>query len=435
LFRLPRFENEIIERLFVSKQIVIIGGGVIGLSAAWYCQQRGHQVTVIDRQGAQRNGCSFGNAGMIVPSHIVPLAAPGMIRLGLKWIWNPRSPFYIRPRASWELLAWLWQFKQSCTPQHVDRAAPLLRDLHLASRECFDQLQSEIPGGFGLVQEGLLMLCRTAAGLKEETEMSERARDLGLAVEVLDAEGTAALDPAIEMDIRGAVYYPQDCFLSPNQLMAGLQTRLENQGCRFLWNTDLEDLVVEGETLKYVSTTAGDLAADEFLLCAGAWTSEIARQHGISLPMQAGKGYSLTLDQPRQQPNIGSILTEARIAVTPIQSTLRFGGTMEIAGLDESISQSRIEGIVQAVPKYFPAFRVEDFTQCKPWVGLRPCSPDGLPYLGRPSRWRNVVISTGHAMMGISLAMISGRITADIIDGIEPKIQNLEMLSPDRYGG
>jgi glycine/D-amino acid oxidase-like deaminating enzyme len=221
LFRLPRFENEIIERLFVSKQIIIIGGGVIGLSAAWYCQQRGHQVTVIDRQGAQRNGCSFGNAGMIVPSHIVPLAAPGMIRLGLKWIWNPRSPFYIRPRASWELLAWLWQFKQSCTPQHVDRAAPLLRDLHLASRECFDQLQSEIPGGFGLVQEGLLMLCRTAAGLKEETEMSERARDLGLAVEVLDAEGTAALDPAIEMDIRGAVYYPQDCFLSPNQLMAG----------------------------------------------------------------------------------------------------------------------------------------------------------------------------------------------------------------------
>jgi D-amino-acid dehydrogenase len=151
--------------------------------------------------------------------------------------------------------------------------------------------------------------------------------------------------------------------------------------------------------------------------------------------MQAGKGYSLTLDQPRQQPKIGSILTEARIAVTPIQSTLRFGGTMEIAGLDESISQSRIEGIVQAVPKYFPAFRVEDFTQCKPWVGLRPCSPDGLPYLGRPSRWRNVVISTGHAMMGISLAMISGRITADIIDGIEPKIQNLEMLSPDRYGG
>lgn len=417
----------------MSKQIVIIGGGVIGLATAWFCQRRGHQVTVIERGPDRRNGCSFGNAGMIVPSHVLPLAAPGMIELGLKWIWNPKSPFYIRPRASWDLLAWLWRFQQACTQRHVDRAAPLLRDLHLASRECFDELESEIPGGFGLVRKGLLMLCRTSAGWKVETEASELARQLGLETEVLDAEGTAALDPGVEMDVQGAVHYPQDCFLSPNQLMAGLQSQLQQRGCRFAWQTELDDLVVAGEKIERVRTSAGDFAADEFVLCAGAWTSSIAQTHGLALPMQAGKGYSLTLDQPRQLPTIGSILTEARIAVTPIASSLRFGGTMEIAGLDQSISRSRIDGIVENIPKYFPAFRPDDFRRCDPWVGLRPCSPDGLPYLGRSSRWQNAVISTGHAMMGISLAMISGRVAADLIDGVDAKIENLPLLSPDRY--
>jgi D-amino-acid dehydrogenase len=417
----------------LSKQIVIIGGGIIGLTTAWYCQKRGHQVTVIDREPDRRNGCSFGNAGMIVPSHFVPLAAPGMIRLGLKWMWNPRSPFYIRPRASWDLLAWLWKFKQACTAQHVRRAAPLLRDLHLASRECFDQLQTELPDGFGLVQNGLLMLCRSASAMKEETETSEMARRLNVTSQVLDAEATAQLDPDIEMDVRGAVYYPRDCHLSPNRLMAALQTQLEQRGCRFLWETESTDFVSEGDQVACVHTSAGDVRADEFLICTGAWSSESARRLSISLPMQAGKGYSVTLDQPRQRPSICSILTEARVAVTPMNSALRFGGTMEIAGLDQSISMSRVDGIIRSVPDYFPAFRGEDFAQCSPWVGLRPCSPDGLPYLGRSARWRNVVISTGHAMMGVSLAMISARIASEIIDGVPQEIPDLDLLSPDRY--
>ena len=128
----------------LSKNIVIIGGGIIGLTSAWYCTQRGHRVTVIERNRNDRDGCSFGNAGMIVPSHFVPLAAPGMIRLGLKWMWDPESPFYIQPRASWDLLAWLWRFRNACNRSHVQRSAPLLRDLHLASRSCFQELAAEL---------------------------------------------------------------------------------------------------------------------------------------------------------------------------------------------------------------------------------------------------------------------------------------------------
>ncbi|MGI9470663.1 MAG: FAD-dependent oxidoreductase, partial [Rubripirellula sp.] len=192
----------------MSKHVVIVGGGVIGLSTAWYCCQRGHQVTLIDRNGGQRNGCSFGNAGMIVPSHFVPLAAPGMIRSGLKWMWNPESPFYIRPRASWDLLAWLWRFKRACSESQVQRAAPLLRDLHLASRDHFQTLASDLPGGFDLTRNGLLMLCRSQHDFDKEIATAKLANDLGVEAEVLDSAATAARDPNIEMRVKGSVYYP-----------------------------------------------------------------------------------------------------------------------------------------------------------------------------------------------------------------------------------
>lgn len=169
----------------MSKRIVILGGGVIGLSAAAACAARGHQVTVIERLPAQRTGCSFGNAGMVVPSHFIPLAAPGMVKLGLKWMWNPESPFYIKPRLNWDLLTWALRFWKASTIQHVERAAPLLRDLSLASRELYVRMAGE-GEEFGLVTAGLLMLCNADA-LEDEARTAETARKLGVPAEVLDA--------------------------------------------------------------------------------------------------------------------------------------------------------------------------------------------------------------------------------------------------------
>ncbi|MFK8112652.1 MAG: NAD(P)/FAD-dependent oxidoreductase [Rubripirellula sp.] len=421
----------------MTKKIVIIGGGVIGLSTAWHCQKAGHDVTVIDRAQEQRDGCSFGNAGMIVPSHFVPLAAPGMIRLGLKWMWNPESPFYIRPRVSWDLLSWLWQFKQSCTRRHVDQAAPLLRDLHLASRSILAQLEPVLEqageDGFGLAQNGLLMLCKSEATFDEEAETANAATQLGIEAQVLDAKATKRLEPNFDMDVRGAVYYPRDCHLSPQRLMGALQSQLTAGGCQFHWSTVCTGFTKRNNRVEQVQTSVGEMDADEIILCGGVWSSQIARELEISLPMQAGKGYSVTLDDPKQLPSICSILTEARVAVTPMGSTLRFGGTMEIAGVDESISESRVRGIVRSVPDYFPAFDESDFQHCQPWVGLRPCSPDGLPYLGRPKRWQNVIVSTGHAMMGISLAMISGKLAQEFVDQQTPSIDRMSLLAPDRF--
>jgi len=433
----------------MSKRVLIIGGGVIGLSCAYFAAQRGHQVTVIDRNPKERNGCSFGNAGMIVPSHFVPLAAPGMVALGLKWMWNPESPFYIRPRLNLDLISWAFRFWRAANAHQVAKAAPLLRDLSFASRACFEELADATTGlgDFGLVKRGLLMLCQTPHTLEEEAHFAAHARELGVPAEVLDAKQTAALDPGITMNIAGSVFFPKDAHLAPNRFMSELQSGCERLGITFRWNCEVAGTRLGKGRLDTVSvkpTVQGsvtngppheapcEIEVDEFVVAGGAWSPSFANQVGLNLPMQAGKGYSLTLPRPPQLPQLCSILTEARVAVTPMGTSLRIGGTMELDGLNEDINPRRVSGIIRSAQRYFPAFSEADFQGIAPWRGLRPCSPDGLPYLGRTGRFSNVTLATGHAMMGLSLGPITGLIVARII-GQEPAGFDLSLLRPDRF--
>ena len=415
-----------------EKRIVIIGAGVVGLCAACYCAKRGHQVTVLERKPEERDGCSFGNAGMVVPSHFVPLAAPGMVALGLKWMWNPESPFYIKPRLDAELAGWAFKFYRASTPGHVKRSAPLLRDLNFASRACFEELAALPDNDFGLVQRGLVMLCKTSEALEHEARYATQANELGVPAEVLDAKQLAALDPSVTMDVIGGAYFPKDCHLSPNRFMAGLKQQCEKLGATFHWSTDVSQITKHASRVTAVTTSAGEINADEFIIAGGSWSPLLARELGLKLPMQAGKGYSLTLSHPRELPQLCSIFTEARLAITPMGNTLRFGGTMEIAGLNEEVNPVRVRGIIKSVPKYFPKFAVEDFAGIKPSVGLRPCSPDGLPFLGRTAKFSNLTVATGHAMMGLSLGPISGRLVSEIVSGEKPSF-DLNLLNPDRY--
>lgn len=413
----------------MSKRVVIIGGGVIGLSAAAACVDRGHSVTVVEAD-PERRGASLGNAGMVVPSHFIPLAAPGMVALGLKWMWNPESPFYIEPRADWGLATWALRFMASATRDHVDRCAPLLRDLHLASRARYAELAGSLD--FGLVRRGLLMLCQSAPMLDEEAATADRARALGVPAAVLDAAGVAALDPAITMEVAGGVHYPQDCHLDPGRYVAALESRIRAAGADLRWGERVTGWRREGGRIASVRTTCGTIAGDEFVLCGGAWSDESARDLGLRLPMQAGRGYSVTVADPVQLPALCSILTEARVAVTPIGGSLRFGGTMEITHKDSPPRPRRVAGILKAVPCYFPAFKGIDLPQTPFWTGLRPCSPDGMPYLGRTQAAPNVVIATAHAMMGLSLAPATGQIVARLIAGEDPGF-DLRPLDPDRW--
>jgi len=415
------------------KHLLIVGGGVIGLCTAYYAARKGHRVTVLDRRAADHEGCSYGNAGLVVPSHFVPLAAPGMVALGLKWMRRPDSPFYVKPRLDRELISWGLNFWRAANAAHVRRAAPLLRDLNLASRACFEEIAHLTGNVFGLEKKGLLCLCRTKRRWEEEARIAEQAMQLGLKVEVFDARQAARLDPNVRMDIAGAVYFHEDCHLTPARFMAALKQQSEQLGVALSWLNQLTGWRVNGQRIEAARTAKGDLTADEYVLCGGSWSPIVARDLRLNFPIQAGKGYSLTLPKPGLSPAIPAILTEARVAVTPMGQALRFGGTMEIAGLSEEINPVRVRGIINSVLKYYPDFTARDFDGIQPWCGLRPCSPDGLPYVGRTRRYANLSVAAGHAMLGLSLGPITGKLMAEILSGAKPPF-DLHLLDPDRYG-
>jgi D-amino-acid dehydrogenase len=419
----------------VRGHVLILGAGVSGLCTAWELIQRGYRVTVLDREGPERQSASHGNAGMIVPSHFVPLAAPGMVALGLKWMWNPESPFWVRPRLDADLCRWALLFARAARPERAAAATPLLRDLSLASKACFEDLAARHGNVFALQKRGLLMLCKTEHGLEEEARTAEQAHRLGLPAQVLSARETAELDPGLRMDVAGAVYFPEDAFLVPGLFMGALERWVEDAGARLLWNTEIQGFKTQGRRIVSVETSHGvlrDLRAGQIVLCAGFWSETLARTLGLRLPLQAGKGYSLTVPGLPRRPGIAAILTEARVAVTPMGDAVRFGGTLELGGRPGTIDPVRVRGIVRSALRYYPDLDPAAFDGVPAWSGLRPCSPDGLPYLGRPARFDNLVVATGHAMLGMSLGPVTGRLAGQLIAGETPSIP-LTLLSPDRY--
>lgn len=414
-----------------TERVVIVGGGVIGLCSAYYALKRGFPVTLIERERAGGDNCSMGNAGMIVPSHFTPLAAPGMISKGLRWMGNPESPFYVRPRVNLDLMRWGWLFYRHSTERHVAACRELLRDLNLESRRLFAELAVE--EDFGLVRRGLLMLCKTPKGLDEEAQVAREAHEIGLQAEVLDATAAALLDPAITLDVAGAVYFPQDCHLSPSRFMASLRRRVLAAGGIIESSVTVDAIEMRGDQVTAVAGGGRRFEGAKFVIAGGSWSADLLKSVGMRLPLQAGKGYSLTLPTPPELPQLCSIFAEAKVAITPMDGSLRFGGTMEVGGLDLSINPARVRGIVKSVPAYFPKFSERDFEGIKPWAGLRPVSPDGIPYLGAVPGLPNLLVASGHAMMGLSLGPVSGRLVAELLAGDSP-FRPLEALAPGRFG-
>ncbi len=413
-----------------SQKLVIVGGGVIGLSTAYYALKEGYEVTVLDRNGVDESNCSSANAGMIVPSHFIPLAAPGVISKGLRWMLDKESPFYVRPRLSLELARWGWLFCQHANQEHVDAVRRILCELNMESRRLFQELSRE--EDFGLQSRGLLMLCESQKALDEEAEVAEQARELGLNTKLLDARAAALLDPGINMSIAGAVHFADDCHLDPARFLASLRRRIGQMGGQFIHDSPIDEITFRDGKISAVSGSNGSFEGQQFVIAGGAWSPGLLRKIGLRLPMQSGKGYSLTLPNPTQLPQLCSILAEAKVAVTPMGNSLRFAGTMEVGGLSTEINSARVRGIIKAATRYFPDFKISDFDGIEPWVGLRPVSPDGMPYLGKVPRLDNLVVATGHAMMGLSLAPVTGKLVTDILVNRPPFIA-LDALSPDRF--
>lgn len=416
----------------LSAHVVVVGGGIVGWCIADEAARRGFRVTVLDAAPAmQRDGCSHGNAGMIVPSHVVPLSAPGAILQALRWMPDPASPFSVKLRADRAFWRWSWLFARSATATHVHRAAPLLRDLHLASRALYEQWAAA--DDFGFAPRGLLMLCRTQRGLDDALHEAEIARGLGLPVETFAGRGVARYESATDVTCAGGVFYPRDAWLTPSALYDTVRARALARGVTARDATVAHGLRMEGARARAVRTaTREDIDADEIVLAAGVWSGDLAHDAGLALPLEAGKGYSVTLDDPPSRPSVCAILHEARVAVTPMGGALRAGGTMELTGRDPRIDPVRVQAILDALPQYYPALPASAFARVTPWAGFRPCSPDGLPYIGRTRRATNLLVATGHAMMGVSLAAVTGALIGELLAG-DALSHDLARLSPDRF--
>ncbi len=416
----------------IMQDLIIIGGGVIGLSVAYFAQRAGLSVTVLERNPPESDSCSTVNAGMVVPSSFVPLAAPGMISQGLRSMLNPESPFYIRPRLDPTLIAWCWRFFRASSRAHSEASAPALAASQLDSRALFEQLAERDGLDFGLQKRGLMMLCATEEALRHQIALKPAAARLGIPVETLTPENVRALNPGVEFTGVGGVFFPLDCFLSPPLLLSALRTAVLRAGGEIRHGVEVTRWDAPGETVRAVKTSAGDVSGGQYVLAAGSWSPQTAAGLRARLPVQPGKGYSITLEQPPAQMTICAILDEAHVAITPMGHRLRVGGTMEITGLDTSIGPRRVTGIVKAVQRYLPQYTPSVFTAKPVAHGLRPCSPDGLPFVGRFRNYTNLLAATGHSMLGVSMAPVTGQLIANtLIGAAQPDYA--AAFSPDRY--
>lgn len=413
------------------KSIGILGGGVNGLFSAYFLQQKGHDVTLLER-GDFGDGCSFGNAGMIVPSHIIPLAQPGMIAKGLRWMLNAQSPFYVKPRLNWGLLRWGYLFWKHSTDRHVKHSIPVLRDISLLSRELFQEAAQQPELSFGWQERGLFMLFREANARHEMEEEAHLAIRSGIEACLLSGSEVQAMEPDTQVDVAGAVYYPGDAHLYPNQLIECLVNYLAKKGVKLLGNQEVVDFAVRNQSVKTISTLSETHHFDEVVIAAGAWSPLLTEKLGLSLPLQGGKGYSFM--QPASAPSIHipAIMLEARATATPMGGGVRFAGTLEVAGTDTSINMNRVRGIYNSINQYYPGLRVDFPQREQVWSGLRPCSPDGLPYIGRVVGFNNLTVATGHGMMGVSLGPATGKLVCELIDH-KPTSMDISAFDPRRF--
>ncbi|WP_373400399.1 FAD-dependent oxidoreductase [Algoriphagus halophilus] len=395
------------------KPTIIIGGGITGLFTAYFLQKEGIEVQIIDQTDLQAN-CSTGNAGMIVPSHIIPLAAPGMISKGISWMFSSKSPFYIQPRLDAKLLKWGLLFYKAANPAHVERSIPYLKNLSLLSKALYLDFKEEHPeSAIALQEKGLMMIYQTKAVETEEVEFAHLARKHGLEAEILSPEDIQKIEPNLEVNARGAVLFPGDAHLDPGKLYSFLKSYLEEKGVSFLSNTQVHGFEKSHGKAQAVLTDKGKIDAEKVILCGGSWSGELAKMLGFTLPMMGGKGYSF-IQENKPEIKQAAILTEMKVAVSPYGEQIRFGGTMEITGTNQKINLNRVKGIYESINRYYPDFEAKFPKTDQIWKGLRPCSPDGLPYIGFAPGYSNVLVNSGHSMMGVSLAPASGKVTAEL---------------------
>lgn len=408
--------------------VLVVGGGAIGAAAALELARRGAEVVLLERGAELAWGCSSGNAGLICPSHSAPLATPGALREGLRWLGKPDSPFSVRPRAA--VLPWLARFVAACTHERAHRSSLVVRELASASLVLHERLAAEgLDTGFQ--RRGSLNVYGTEASFAEARREAAESGGFGIGSQVL--EGLTAvqeLAPSVTGPVAGAVYYPGDAHCDPLRFVRAVGEAAAAAGARVRTRVEVLGLRRRNGRVDAVATTEGDLAAGDVVLAAGAWTPRLARDLGLSIPVEGGKGYHVDLEAAAGDPTLPVWFQESRVIATPLAGRLRLAGTLELAGLDLSVDRRRVEAIVRAGREGLTG--LDGRRTLDVWRGLRPCSPDGLPIVGRPGGLENVVLATGHGMMGLTLAPVTACLVGEVVAGARPS-HDLAPLSPGRF--
>jgi D-amino-acid dehydrogenase len=411
-----------------TDEVLVIGGGVVGLACAYYLRREGFQVRVLERErpGA---GSSHGNCGTITPSHAPPLAEPGLIPKALRWMLAGDSPLYIRPRVDLELWQWLWRFARRCNERDWRATAKVKAELLSTSRQLLAELIREQHLDCEFAEEGLLYVFRDPANAGEPERRARLFAEFGIEAQPWGPARLAREEPALHSHMAGGLFFPGDARLRPDRLVQELARTVQAMGVRIQDHVEVGAIASEADGVR-LETSRGEFRAARAVLATGAWSPLLARQLGLRLPIQPGKGYSITYTRPALAPRRALVLRERSVCVTAWDTGFRLGSTMEFSGYDTRLNRSRLDALVRGAREYL---RVpEGPERLEEWYGWRPMTWDDLPVIGRAPRIDNLWLATGHGMLGITLCAGTGRMIAEMIAGTEPFVDP-RPYAPQRF--
>jgi len=411
------------------RDVLVVGGGVIGLACARELARRGATVTLLERDRVGE-ACSYGNAGWLTPSLAVPLPAPGLVWKATKWLLDPESPFYIQPRLDLGLASWLLRFLAATSRKRYERGTAALVELCRWSVDRWEELARSSPVDFGFERAGLLAIYERAAALDAGRAGTELMARLGVPCEHWSAEEVREREPAVVGRQVGGYFFPRDAHCEPFPAVSALAAEARTAGVEILEGAEVFGVRRDGDRVVALESTAGDFTGRDVVLATGAWSKSFGRSFGLRLPVLGAKGYSLVVPRQQPHPTRSLMLAERKLALNPHRHALRISGTLELVDEDLSITARRVRAIVAAargmiaLPDPLPPHEL--------WRGLRPCTPDGLPLVGRARGLANVWLATGHQMTGLKTSLGSGRLLAELMSG-EPTTFDPAPFRADRY--
>lgn len=413
-----------------NSRAIVVGAGHIGIACAYYLRRDGFDVTVIDRSTIG-GACSHANCGFLVPSHVLPLTTPDAIWTGIKSVFQPQAAFRVKPQLRAALYRWMFEFGRRCTKRQMLRTGAVLNEILTASMLEFKQLLADPALQCEWQGNGMLFVFRDDESLDEFGRMDAMLTDeFGLSARRIPGHELVEFEPALLDGLAGAYYYDGDSHLRPDRLNAAWSGQLRKDGVNFVEHCAVDAVETLSGHVTGLLTSNGKMSADQYVFAAGAWSSDFADTLGCSIPVEPGKGYSVTMTQPEIMPSHPLLIPEKHIGVTPFETGYRIASMMEFAGFDDSIPRARIQQLKDSAEPYLkcPAGPVEEDA----WYGWRPMTWDSLPIIGRVPRLSNAVLATGHNMLGLSLAPFTGKAVADLVAGRATDLP-LDALAPERF--